>query len=252
MRFPDRTTTAEMDQLEGLLLGRSRDWVGVAEAGERPATAVISQRVRLSDTDGRIVDLTGYEAVHGANIERRRVLEADVAHALAAIEEAGMPKPAAPGNRDLLTAVPLLVAATAVLGVYVGLPLMLVTRPVLGALPNTVLFSAAVIVLGVIGVLSVLSRTAAAPPTADGAIGMTCSARGTATEPAGAVNGARARPVSPSASRTSAGREFAGGLHRRVGGLHRAPAHRARGYRARRPRPYPASDSEVRHRPPDA
>lgn len=153
MSSADRTTTADIDQLELLLL---------PDAGR--SAPVTSVRLTDKQAPASIVDLAGYET---AEAERQRVLTVDVEHAMATTEEAGMPRPAARGSRDLLKAVPLLLAAGAVLAVYLGLPLTLASRPVLDALPNALLFSAAVIVLGIVGVVTVLKRTAAAPITAD-------------------------------------------------------------------------------------
>lgn len=157
MSSADRTTTADIDQLELLLL---------PDAGR--SAPVTSVRLTDKQAPASTVDLAGYET---AEAERQRVLAVDVEHAMATTEEAGMPRPAARGSRDLLKAVPLLLAAGAVLAVYLGLPLTLASRPVLDALPNALpkalLFSAAVIVLGIVGVVTVLQRTAAAPTTAD-------------------------------------------------------------------------------------
>lgn len=157
MSSGDAMTTAEVDRLEEMLLLPDAD---------RDASVAL-MRATDEQASARIVDLAGHEDANVAEVERRRALAADVEHAMATTQEAGMPRPAARGSRDLLTAVPLLLAAGAVLAVYLLLPLTLASRPVLDALPNALLFSAAVIVLGIVGVVTVLHRTAAAPSTAD-------------------------------------------------------------------------------------
>ena len=72
-----------------------------------------------------------------------------------------MPAPAGPSGRDaVLRAAGPVAAAVAVAIGYVGLPLALAARALLGALPQALVLAAAVVVLGTVGVLAVLRKTA--------------------------------------------------------------------------------------------
>jgi len=77
------------------------------------------------------------------------------------VVEARMPAPPGPADRGaVLRAAALVLAALAVATAYVGLPLALAVRAHLGALPQALVLSAALVVLATVGVLTVLRRTA--------------------------------------------------------------------------------------------
>ncbi|SDY21690.1 hypothetical protein SAMN05661080_02740 [Modestobacter sp. DSM 44400] len=82
----------------------------------------------------------------------------------AALTEARMPGPARRRSvQEVFRTVPLLIGAALVLAVYIGLPLLLATRDLLGGLANAVTLSGVLLVLAAVGVCSVLARTATAP-----------------------------------------------------------------------------------------
>lgn len=91
---------------------------------------------------------------------RRLELEDEVRAAAATTVESQMPAPPATDDRGVLVRAGLLVAAAVtVVLVYVGLPLALAARSLLGALPQALLLATAVVVLGTAAVLGVLRRT---------------------------------------------------------------------------------------------
>lgn len=92
--------------------------------------------------------------------QRRLELEDQVRAAAATMVESRMPAPPVADDRGALVRAGLLVAAAVtVVVLYVGLPLALATRSLLGALPQALLLAASVVVLGTVAVLGVLHRT---------------------------------------------------------------------------------------------
>jgi hypothetical protein len=72
-----------------------------------------------------------------------------------------MPAPAGRSGRGaVLGAAVLVLAALVVVTAYVGLPLALAVRALLGALPQALVLAAALVALATVGVLAVLRRTA--------------------------------------------------------------------------------------------
>ncbi len=104
----------------------------------------------------RVIGLVGYEA---AAAERQRSIDVAVEQALLSTVPARMPQAAPPRRREMLGAVPHVLAAAVVLGVYLGLPLTLAARDLLGALGNAVLLAVAVLVLVGVTILAVLRAT---------------------------------------------------------------------------------------------
>ena len=102
--------------------------------------------------------------------QRRLELDDQVRAAAAAVVESPMPQLAGPAGRGaVLRAGALVAAALAVAAGYIGLPLALAARSLLGALPQALVLATAIVVLGTVGVLAVLRRTAlAVPPTGPG------------------------------------------------------------------------------------
>ena len=88
------------------------------------------------------------------------VVPAQDDHGAEVVLEARMPAdPLASGAGAAARSVAMVVAATLVIGVYVGLPLVLVARDLLQALPNALLVGTGVLALASAGIYAVLART---------------------------------------------------------------------------------------------